>query len=148
MTTQIRTLSIDQVEEIKEFFFQVFSNEPWNDDWSDQRQLHAYILDLIDNPNSLAFGLFEDGAMVGLSMGSIRHWYSGTEYYIDEFCISTKEQGRGMGTQFLQEIEAYIKQRGISHIFLQTERNMPAYHFYKRNGYLELENHVSFIKQC
>jgi aminoglycoside 6'-N-acetyltransferase I len=148
MATELRILSIDQIEEIKVFFYDVFTNEPWNDDWSDQNQLHAYIFDLIGNSNSLALGLFEKGTMVGLSMGSIRHWFSGTEYYIDEFCIKSKEQGRGLGTQFIQAIETYIKQKGMHHIFLQTERSMPAYHFYKRNGYIELENHVSFIKQC
>ncbi len=148
MEAEIRTLNMNQMEEVKEFFYQVFSNEPWNDDWSDQDQLHAYILDLMGNNNSLAVGFYENGTMVGISLGSIRHWYSGTEYYIDEFCIKTKEQGRGLGTRFLQEIEAYIKQIGIHHIFLQTERNMPAYQFYKRNGFVELENHISFVKKC
>ncbi len=146
MEAEIRTLNIDNIEEVKEFFYQVFSNEPWNDDWSDQDQLHAYIFDLMENRNSLSLGFFENGTMVGLSIGSIRHWYTGTEYHIDEFCIKTKEQGRGLGTKFIQAIENYIKLKGMHHIFLQTERSMPTYQFYKRNGFIELENHVSFIK--
>ncbi len=80
--------------------------------------------------------------MLGLSMGNIKHWYSGTEYYIDEFCI--KEQGRGLGKCFLDKIEEYILQMGICMIFLQTERNVPAYSFYQRNGFFELKDHVSF----
>lgn len=148
MTTELRKLNIDNIDEIKDFFFTIFTNEPWNDDWSDSNQLHEYMTDLIGNKNSLALGLFENGNMVGLSMGSIKHWYTGTEYYIDEFCIKTEEQGRGLGTQFLEAIETYIKQRGMKHIFLQTERTVPAYNFYKKNGYFELEDHVSFVKQC
>jgi aminoglycoside 6'-N-acetyltransferase I len=148
MDTELRKLNVDNISEIKEFFFEVFSKEPWNDDWSDDNQLQAYIMDLIGNPNSLALGLCENGTMVGLSMGSIRHWYSGTEYYIDEFCIKTEEQGRGLGTNFINAIELYIKQKGMKHIFLQTERTVPAYNFYKKNGYFELEDHVSFVKQC
>lgn len=147
MATELRKLNMDNMKEIKEFFFDVFTNEPWNDDWSDQDQLHAYMIDLIGNSNSLALGLFENGNMVGLTMGNIRHWYSGTEYYIDELCIKTEEQGRGLGTQFLEAIEAYIKERGMKHIFLQTERNVPAYNFYKRNGFFELDDHVSLVKQ-
>ena len=148
MTTELRELNIDNIDEIKDFFFTVFTNEPWNDDWSDTNQLHAYMIDLIGNKNSLALGLFENRSMVGLSMGSIKHWYTGTEYYIDEFCIKKEEQGRGLGTQFLEAIETYIKQRGMKHIFLQTERTVPAYSFYKKNGYFELKDHVSFVKQC
>ncbi len=36
-------------------------------------------------------------------MGNIRHWYAGTEYYINEFCIKTDEQGSGLGTYFLDK---------------------------------------------
>jgi hypothetical protein len=28
--------------------------------------------------------------MVGLSMGYIKHWYEGTEYFINEFCVKTE----------------------------------------------------------
>jgi len=139
-------LSIDQVEEIARFFAGVFTKEPWKDDWSDENQLHAYIMDLIGNRNSLTVGLFDDGQMMGLSMGSVKHWYSGTEYYIHEFCIKTEQQGKGVGTQFLHLLESFIQSKGIKQIFLQTDRNVPAYHFYKKNGYKELENHVSFVK--
>ncbi len=148
MNTELRALNNSNIDEIKDFFFNIFTKEPWNDDWSDKTQLHAYITDLVGNNNSLALGLFENGNMVGLSMGSIRHWYTGTEYYVDEFCIKTEEQGHGLGTQFLRAIETYLKQKGIHHIFLQTERTAPAYSFYKKNGFFELENHVSFVKQC
>lgn len=81
-------------------------------------------------------------------MGNIKHWYTGTEYYIEELCIKREEQGRGLGTQFLKAIEGYIKSKGITHIFLQTERTVPAYSFYKKKGFVELTEHVSFIKEC
>lgn len=143
---EIRELSPDNFEEIKEFFRNVFTKEPWNDDWSDAEQLHKYILDLTGNPNSLSFGLFEDGNMIGLSMGSVKHWFRGTEYCIDEFCIKTEEQGHGLGTQFLKGIETHIIQKGLKSVFLQTNRNVPAYKFYLKNGYCEMKDHVSFAK--
>ena len=143
----LRELNIEDIEEIKTFFVETFTKSPWYDDWSDKEQLHAYITDLIGNKNSLTLGLFEDSDMVGLSMGNIRHWYTGTEYYVDEFCIKRGEQGRGLGTQFLEVIEEYIKSKGMTQIFLQTERNVPAYDFYKKNGFVELENHVSLFKK-
>lgn len=148
MTVELRKLNCDHMKEIKTFFVEIFTKEPWNDDWSNEEQLHAYINDLIGNHNSLVLGLFEDGNMVGLSMGSILHWYTGTEYYIQEFCIKTTEQGRGLGTQFLEAVEEYIKTKGMTHIFLQTERDVPAYGFYKKSGFVELEGHVSFMKEC
>lgn len=142
----VKELSVEQMEEIKQLFFEIFSNEPWKDDWSDSNQLHHYILDLIGNNNSLSLGLFEDDTLIGLSLGYIMHWCSGTEYYIFEFCVKTELQGRGLGTEFLNRIETIAKEKDITHIFLQTEQNVPAYRFYEKNGFVELDGHVSFVK--
>lgn len=113
---------------------------------SDSVQLRGYITDLIENNNSLTLGLFENGELIGLSMGYIMHWYIGTEYYIFEFCIRADKQGNGNGSMFLKEAERYAKSKGMTHIFLQTERAAPAYGFYIRNGFTELPDHVSFFK--
>lgn len=40
-----------------------------------------------------------------------------------------------------------IKELGLKQIFLQIEAHVPAYEFYKKNGYTELEGHVSFAKE-
>ena len=87
---ELKELGMPNLNEVKTFFKSVFTIEPWNDDWSDENQLTEYITDLVGNKTSLTFGLFEDGKMLGLAMGRIKHWYSGTEYNIDEFCISTE----------------------------------------------------------
>ena len=142
----LKKLDIDNIDVIKGFFVDVFTNEPWNDDWSNEKQLHEYVIDLIGNANSLTLGYFLNSEMVGLSMGHIRHWYTGTEYYIDEFCICRNQQSLGIGTKFLKDVEQYISGRDMTQIFLQTERNVPAYHFYKKNKFIELAEHVSFAK--
>lgn len=143
----LKKLSVENKDEIASFFKGVFMREPWNDDWSDEKQLNQYILDLIGNPNSLIFGFFEDDhELVGLAMGCIRHWYEGTEYEVAEFCISAERQGQGIGTEFIKSIAEYIRKEGICRIFLQTERGVPAYEFYKKQGFVEMSDHVSFVK--
>ena len=147
MIKQVKQLDNSDIEDIKKLFVEVFTNEPWNDDWSDPEQLHAYITDLTGNRNSLSLGLYENEELIGISLGSIMHWCTGTEYYIYEFCIRTDKQGRGLGTYLLQQAEEYSKKHGATHIFLQTERTVPAYEFYKSNGFAELKEHVSLFKQ-
>ena len=88
-----KRIGMNEIEAIKELFTSVFTIEPWNDDWSNKEQLDLYLSDLVGQSNSLAYGLFEDEKLIGVSMGHIRHWYSGTEYYIDELCIQTDKQG-------------------------------------------------------
>ena len=142
----IKELGMESFDEIKRLYADIFMNEPWNDDWSDDARLQQYIRDLIGNNNSLTIGMFENDMLIGLSMGSILHWYSGIEYYIFEFCIKREKQRQGMGTVFLEQIEEYIKKKQVSHIVLQTERAVPAFRFYRKNGFVELEDNVSLYK--
>lgn len=144
---QCKRMGQEERGAVKELFLSVFTAEPWKDDWSDQEQLDAYLHDLTGQGNSLTFGLYENGTLTGVSMGNIRHWFTGTEYYIDEFCIRPDRQGRGLGTLFLKEIEKAIKDLGLTQIFLQTESTVPAYGFYQKNGFNELTEHVSFAKR-
>ncbi len=143
---EFRQLTPESFEDIKAFFRDVFTKEPWNDDWSDDDQLTMYITELICSANSLTYAMFDGEEMTALSMGHIKHWYSGTEYYIEELCVRTDLQGRGIGTEFIEHIENALRELGLTHIFLQTDRDMPAYEFYLRRGFSELSKHVSFAK--
>ena len=105
------------------------------------------ITDLIGQNYSLTYGLYDDDELIGVSMGYIKHWYSGTEYIIEEFCIKTDRQGSGAGTFFVSEIEKAIKELGLKQIFLLTDTNVPAYNFYKKCGFDECSTIVAFAKR-
>ncbi|WP_105124230.1 GNAT family N-acetyltransferase [Streptococcus suis] len=144
---KLKELTVADLEMVKQLFLSVFSQEPWNDDWSDEEQLNRYIGDLLAHPRALCFGLFDQGKLLGLSLGYIRYWYEGTEYRIEEFCISYDYQGQGHGASFLADIEKQLADRKIVHILLQTERNLPAYFFYKKCGFRALEEDVTMFKK-
>lgn len=143
---ELKRLSVSDKDIIAGLFLSVFTAEPWNDDWSDKEQLDAYINDLTGNINSLTFGYFDSGRLVALSMGNIRHWWRGTEYCIDEFCVERSMQGQGVGSGFLHDIEKYLSGHGINTIFLQTERTVPAYSFYRSRGFIDYTDHASLGK--
>lgn len=84
--------------------------------------------------------------LIGMALGRIRSWYEGTEYWIDEFGIASEMQCRGAGTKFLTELECLLKGRGVKHIVLLTERSVPAYRFYLKNGFSEQQETVFFVK--
>ena len=144
---KIKRLSIKEKEAITNVFLGVFTKEPWNDDWSDTEQLDMYINDLIGQSYSLTYGLYDDDELIGISMGYIKHWYRGTEYIINEFCVKTELQGKGAGTFFIKEIEKAIQELGLNQIFLLTDTNVPAYNFYKKNGFFEETTTVAFGKR-
>ena len=143
----LKRLTIKDKEIITEVFISVFTKEPWNDDWSNTNQLDMYINDLVGQGYSLTYGLFDDNELIGISLGYVKHWYSGTEYIINEFCIKTDRQGAGAGSFFIAEIEKAIKELGIKQIFLLTDSNVPAYNFYKKNGFSEEQTTRPMVKR-
>ena len=144
---ELKELDDLNFEEIKALFKSVFMGPPWNDDWSDDNQLTEYLLDLTKVRTPIQLGLYEDGKLAGFSLGKVHHWWGGTEYCIDELCIKTELQGKGLGSKFIMLIEEYLKEHDIHQIFLMTGRDMPAYNFYKKRGFEELTDHVSFFKK-
>ena len=135
---ELHELSAKNTSDIKRLLLEIFSGEPWNDVWADT-QLELYVLELLGNSNPLLLGLYENGRLIGLSLGRIKHWCEGTEYWIDEFGILPEKQNQGAGTEFLTKIKRYLSERGVAGMVLLTERTVPAYHFYKRNGFYEKE---------
>ena len=144
---KLKRLTIKDKEIITDVFTSVFTKEPWNDDWSDKNQLDMYINDLVRQGYSLTYGLFDDDELIGIAMGYVKHWYSGTEYIINEFCVKTERQGAGAGSFFIAEIEKAIKELGIKQIFLLTDSNVPAYNFYKKNGFSEEQTTRPMVKR-
>ena len=142
-----RRIGLEQKEQVKEKFLQVFTDAPWFDDWSDPEQLDMYLNDLMGQSYSVAFGLYEGNDLIGASLGYIKHWYSGTEYIIDEFFIVKEKQGKGIGTYFMEEIGDAIKEMGVFTVFLLTERGVPAYDFYIKNGFNEIPETTAFWKE-
>lgn len=143
----LKELTIENLNEIRELFRSVFTAPPWNDDWSDEEQLDNYLKDLMCVRTPLILALIKEDEMIGIAIGNIRHWHSGTEYFIEELCIRTDMQKQGHGRKFLRLIEDYLKEHGLHQIFLMTERHVPAYQFYKDLGFEELPEHVSFFRE-
>ena len=142
---RIQELNMDNIEDIKKLMIAIFSREPWNDKWTDD-QLYRYISELIGNKNSLSFGFYQNEVFLGMALGKIKSWYAGPEYWIDEFGILPEMQQSGIGSEFMREIEKALVKKGIAHIVLLTERGVPAYHFYQKNGFEEKEETAFFVK--
>lgn len=143
---QFIVLDDTYLEQEAELYRVSFAGEPWNDDWSDTEQLMAYVREISGGYNALNYGLLIDGRLAAMSLGMIRHWWEGTNYNVEELCVCPELRGQGLGTRFMSMIEEDVKSRGLAGIFLQTDSDKPAYRFYHRNGFKDLDEHVSLYK--
>ncbi|MCR5702742.1 MAG: GNAT family N-acetyltransferase [Lachnospiraceae bacterium] len=129
-----------------DLFKAAFYGEPWNDDWSDDEQLVKYVTEKSGSVCAINYGMRVDGKLVAISMGQITHWWEGTNYVIEELCVSPDCQGIGIGTRFMGLIEDDLKKMNVKGIFLQTDSDKPAFKFYQKNGFNDIAKHVSMFK--
>lgn len=143
---KFKRITIKELEPVKELFISVFCQEPWNDDWSNENQLNLYLTELLDTKNALCFGVYDKEQLVALSLGHVKHWCEGNEYYMDEFCVASLYQHQGIGKLFISLLEEELSKREIAHFFLLTDTDVPAYSFYTKLGFHELKKNVAFTK--
>jgi len=78
-------------------------------------------------------GAKQNGKVVGalsltINRGSAR---------IGSFAVSKKMRGKGIGSALLDECKKAARENGCEKLWLWTLPNMPAYKFYKKQGFIE-----------
>lgn len=145
---ELSKLSADHQKEVMEIIKDAFYAPPWNDRWEDDAVLGQYVRDITGNANSLALGLFNGGELAGIALGRIKHWFNGIEFCVDDLCVASAAQGRGLGSELVRQVKGYCAQHGIAKISLKTSRKAQAYFFYRKNGFREMEDDVFFELKC
>lgn len=129
-----------------EVFMNTFSKEPWNDVYESREQVERFFKNHLNNNYFLGYVGCIDDEVVAISLGMRKPWIHGTEYYIDEFCVSYLHQGKNLGSLFLKVIEEEIEKKDINAIILNTDGGAPAEQFYLKNGFKRLDNLVILVK--
>lgn len=129
-----------------DLFMDTFSREPWNDVYESRQQVVGFFENHMANNYFLGYALFLGEEMVALSVGLKKPYIKGMEYYIDEFCVGAKCQGKGIGSAFLRLIEQDMDAQGVRAVMLLTEKGFPAEKFYLKNGFKAYEELVFMAK--
>lgn len=139
-------LEKDKLDACVDLFIETFSKAPWNDVYESRNQVVTFFENHMDNNYFVGYVGIIDDEVVALSVGMKKPWINGMEYYIDEFCVSTKWQGQGIGSVFISLIEADIKVQGMNGMMLNTEKNYPSRTFYEKNGFSVIEDLIILVK--
>lgn len=145
---ELKLLSAREREDVMAVIKDAFAAEPWNDRWDDEAVFGRYIADVMEQSNSLALGLYDGETLAALALGRLKHWFNGVEYCIDDLCVAPAYQSGGVGTELVERVRAYCREKGFSKISLKTSRKARAYLFYQKNGFAEMEDDVFFEMEC
>ncbi|MFZ2537756.1 MAG: GNAT family N-acetyltransferase [Oscillospiraceae bacterium] len=136
----------EMINECVDLFIQTFSKEPWNDVYESRNQVVTFFENHMGNNYFVGYVGLLDNKIIALSIGMKKPWIQGLEYYIDEFCVSSEQQGKGIGSNFLKLIESDIKKQNMNAIILNTEKEFPSKTFYVKNEFEILDDLVVLAK--
>lgn len=137
----IKILSIKELSLILDLAKQL--NPTISEDILKQRQEEMFKI-----KNYYCFGFYNEGSLVGISSGWLTvRLYSGKQLEIDNVIMDSSIQSKGLGSQFLNEIETWALTNNCETIELNTYvQNSRSHKFYFNKGYKILGFH--FQKNC
>ena len=87
--------------------------------------------ELANEENQLHFGLFEPEDNLIACVVAVR--LSPTDARIRQMAVSPAHQRRGLGRRLMNELEAHLRSRGLTHLVLHARAS--AVEFYEKLGY-------------
>ena len=146
MDLQIRRMEKEDIESCTELFIQAFAREPWKEN-HEALTVRTYYKNFMENPAFIGYVAEIGGKILAVCIGMSKPWMKGIEYYLDLLCVDWRWQGKGIGSLFLEKVQQELEKDGIHGVLLSTERTYPAYEFYKKNGFQEIEGIVLMGKE-
>lgn len=137
----IEPFKINDLQKCIEVFIKTYNQSPWNNIWTSEIA-EIYLQELISFNRFVGFTLSENNEIIGAAFCREKTWWNNEELYIEEFFVSPDFQRKGYGIALLKSIQNYAKGKGLNTICLLTDRNKPAFDFYRKNELKKLDQIV------
>jgi aminoglycoside 6'-N-acetyltransferase I len=134
-TLEINKFTMGDIDECVELYKDVFSSDPWNDEWISNDQVKNYFNELIENPVFEGFVVYENSKLIAACFGHKRSWWTGNDFFIDELFVANGMQGNGIGTKLLEYVECNRAMDDCNRLILLTNIDLPAEEFYLKKGF-------------
>lgn len=110
-------------------------------EWTEQTT-YKRIHQVFSREDSYCMVLEQDEAIIAFAMGYFEQYDDGFAYDLIEIVVAAAYQKKGIGTAFMQELEARVKAKGAMLIQLQAVNDGFHEHFYGKLGYHNASNLV------
>lgn len=144
----IRVFEQNDIDDCVIDFIQSFNSPPWNEGWSKKRA-NDFINDIFSTPKFIGFILSDGDKNISYALCFTEYWWNKDDrcnLYVELFFTNSNYQQKGYGTMLLEHIEKYAQDNGLRGIMLFTKKDKPAYSFYAKSGFVELNNLPNIYK--
>lgn len=118
-------------------FVNVFNKDPWNENWNSE-YARKNLYDLENTPQFFGLVASYNNVAVGAILGNIKYFGTTKTYYIEHFFVDKKYRHLGIGSSLYNSAIKELKEKGITGAFFTTKKDSDAYHFYIRQGTVDL----------
>ena len=136
----------EHFDDVLRIYVDAFTSPPLDYDFVTKEKAERYIKDMIRTPGFVGYVNLDEKKITAFIFGKIDNYFEGTLYEIMELAVDPCFQRSGTGSKVMRLLESRLKSLGVDAISLNTSRHLPAYEFYKKNGYTEIADNVSLAK--
>lgn len=107
--------------------------------WTEETT-YKRIHQVLSREDSYCVMLEDENAVIGFAMGYFEQYDDLTAYDLVEIVIAHPYQNKGLGTDFMRELERQVKEKGASMVQLQAVNDETHNRFYGRLQYKDVKN--------
>ncbi len=134
-----RTMTLEDIPLVIPFYMEYYN--AGGDTWTPET-VYKRIRQVLSREDSLCLLAELDGKVAGFAMGSFEEFYDLSAYNLAEILLAPEFQNRGLGTQFMLELERRVKELGGAMIQLDAVNDAFHEHFYGKLNYKTCTNLV------
>lgn len=139
----IELMKKENLYEYAELFSKVFNGSPWNENWIIDTS-YERLSDIMNTPKSFGLANYIDNKLVGFIIGHSMQYYDGVHFEISEFCVDNSIQGKGIGSNLINEFLKALESKNILKVYLLTIRGEKTEGFYNKRGF-SIPNDVIYM---
>lgn len=139
----VSLLEKDDLKECAGLFIETFNASPWNENWSKEAALER-LENFYDQKRSFGLKVVSAGgaqaaALTGFLIGVVESYSDKSSFYLQEMCVLPGSQKQGLGSMLMAKLQARLKEKGVSSIYLITKQGAYSESFYQKAGFAEIE---------
>ena len=141
---QIREMTLADIPVVLPLYISYYNEHEggcWTEETAGKRIRQVLSID-----GSFSLILEEHDSVLGFAMGYFKQYDDIIGYTLDEIIIAYKYQNKGIGSDFLRELEQRVREKGAACVELQAVNDELHERYYGKAGYHNAKNFVMKVK--